>query len=96
LCYPRQPRRENHHATAAECTAHVTPNQEAATKVSGSSVQYFGQNSGSHFGDGAVVAKLFVSGAGFFQAVPLGSMLRNALDQMLIEGAPLEACHGKR
>src|SRR5215831_12632860 len=38
LCYPRQPRRENHHATAAECTAHVTPNQEAATKVSGASV----------------------------------------------------------
>jgi hypothetical protein len=23
-------------------------------------------------------------------------MLRNALDQMLIKGAPLEVCHGKR
>jgi len=57
--------------------------------------QYFGQNSGSYLGDGAIVTKLFIGGAGFFQAVPLGSMLSNALDQMLIEGTPLEARHGK-
>jgi hypothetical protein len=58
--------------------------------------QYFGQKSGSHLGNGAIVTKLFVLGAGFFQAVPLGSMLRNALDQMVIEGASLEARHRKR
>ena len=58
-------------------------------------LQYFGQNSGSYLGDGAIVTKLFIGGAGFFQAVPLGSMLSNALDQMLIEGTPLEARHGK-
>src|SRR5687768_2494382 len=39
LCYPIQPRRENHHATTSECTAHVTPNQETTTKVSGTSVE---------------------------------------------------------
>ena len=57
------------------------------------SLQYFGQNSGSRLGDGAIVTKLFVFGAGFFQAVPLGYMLQNAFDQMLIEGPPLEARH---
>jgi hypothetical protein len=34
--------------------------------------QCFGQNSGSRLDDGAIVTKLFVIGAGFFQAVPLG------------------------
>ena len=34
--------------------------------------QYCGQNSGSRLGDGAVVTKLFVVGAGFFQTMPLG------------------------
>src|SRR6266850_3744233 len=57
--------------------------------------QYFGQKSGSRLGDGAIVTKLFVLRAGFFQAVPLGYRLRHAFDQMLIEGAPLEAGHGK-
>ena len=58
--------------------------------------QYFRQNSGSRLGEGAIVTQLFVIGAGFFQAVPLGSMLRNAFDQRLIAGPPLEARHGKR
>ena len=34
--------------------------------------QYFSQKSGSQAGNGAIVTKLFISGAGFFQAVPLG------------------------
>jgi hypothetical protein len=34
--------------------------------------QYFSQKSGSRLGNGAIVTKLFVLGAGFFQAVPLG------------------------
>src|SRR5215510_14832297 len=38
LCYPIQPSREKPHATASECTAHVTPNQETATKVPSASV----------------------------------------------------------
>ena len=58
--------------------------------------QYCGQNSGSRFGDGAVVTQLFGVGAGFFQAVPRGYMLNNSLNQMLIKGSPLEARHGKR
>ena len=32
---------------------------------------------------------------GFFQAMPFGSVLTNSIDQMLIEGTPLEARHGK-
>jgi len=40
--------------------------------------------------------KLFIVGAGFFHAMPLGYILRNSLDQMLIEGTPLETGHGKR
>ena len=58
------------------------------------SMQCFGQNSGSRLDDGAIVTKLFVIGAGFFQAVPLGSILRNALEQMVIDGASLEARQG--
>jgi hypothetical protein len=34
--------------------------------------QYFGQNLGSRLCDDAIVTQLFVIGAGFFQAVPLG------------------------
>ena len=34
--------------------------------------QYFSQNSGSCLGNSAIVTQLFVIGAGFFQAVPLG------------------------
>jgi hypothetical protein len=34
--------------------------------------QYFGQNSGSRLGHGAIVTKLFVIGVKFFQAMPLG------------------------
>ena len=36
------------------------------------SAQYFSQKSGSRLGNSAIVTKLFVLGAGFFQAVPLG------------------------
>jgi hypothetical protein len=61
-----------------------------------SAQQYFGQNSGSRLCDGAIVTQLFVIGAGFFQAMPLGSMLRNSFEQMLMESAPLEARHGQR
>ena len=34
--------------------------------------QYFGQNSGRPVSDGAIVTKVLVIGAGFFQAMPLG------------------------
>ena len=59
-------------------------------------LQYFSQKSGGQVGDGAIVTKLFVVGAGFFQTLPVGEVLTNSLDQMLIESAPLEARHGKR
>ena len=35
-------------------------------------LQYFGQNSGRPVSDGAIVTKVLVIGAGFFQALPLG------------------------
>jgi hypothetical protein len=56
--------------------------------------QYFGQISGSRLGHGAIVTQLFILGAGFFPAVPLGSMRRKSLDERLIDGTPLEARHG--
>src|SRR4030081_2696497 len=59
-------------------------------------LQYFGQNSGSHLGDGAIVPKRCVLGAGCFQAVPRGSMRRNALDQLWLAGTPLAARQGHR
>ena len=34
--------------------------------------QYFGQYSSRPVGDGAIVTKVLVIGAGFFQAMPLG------------------------
>ena len=34
--------------------------------------QCFGQNSGRPVSDGAIVTKVLVIGAGFFQAMPLG------------------------
>ncbi len=45
--------------------------------------------------DGVIVTKVLVMRAGFFQAVPLGQMLRNAFKQVSVEGATFEAGHGK-
>ncbi len=57
-------------------------------------LQYFRQNLGCQFGHEAIVTKRVVLRTGFFQAVPVGSVLTNAINQMLIEGTPLEARHG--
>ena len=58
--------------------------------------QYFGQNSGSYFGHAAIVTQLCVSGAGVFQAVPLGSESTPSIAQLWSEGTALETRHGKR
>ena len=42
------------------------------------------------------MTKRFGLRAGFFPAMPRGSRLRHALDQLLIEGAPLQAGQGQR
>src|SRR5215510_16120499 len=57
--------------------------------------QYFGQNLGCLIGNDAIVTKCFVIRAGFLQTLPVGSVLTNSIDQVLIEGPPLEAGHGK-
>src|SRR6266704_4084574 len=58
--------------------------------------QYCGQNLGCLIGNDAIVTKRFVIWAGFFQTLPVGEVLTNAIDQVLIEGPPLATCHGKR
>jgi hypothetical protein len=70
-------------------------NQDISQIFAGYCHQYFGQNSGSRLGHGAIVTTLFVIGAGCCQAMPLGSMLRHALEQMVREGTPLEARQGQ-
>ena len=58
--------------------------------------QYCGQNLGCPFSERAIVTKVLVLGAGFFQAMPLVQMPRNTRQQMFIEGAALQTRHRKR
>jgi hypothetical protein len=58
--------------------------------------QYFGQHSGSYFGQVAIVTKRFVIGAGFFQAGPLGDVSPTAITPMVMEGTSLATGHCTR